>query len=86
MYFCVYIYSQDFTHEEWTEENIKVHTFDGTATKGVIEDLYPTSTFQFKLIAILEDGSESKESEIMDCDTKVANCGPDKKSGGCLVM
>ena len=74
---------QDFVHEEWSKDNISEFKFEGSATKGIVTDLYPTSTFQFKLIAIMEDGSESPESEIMDCDTKVANCGPKKST--CVI-
>ena len=74
---------QDFAHEEWTKDNVSEFKFEGSVTKGVVEDLYPTSTFQFKLIAIMEDGTESAESEIMDCDTKVANCGPKKST--CVI-
>ena len=76
-------HKQDFAHEEWTKENVKEFTFEGSVTKGVVEDLYPTSTFQFKLVAVLEDGSDSEPSEIMDCDTKVANCGPKKST--CVI-
>jgi hypothetical protein len=57
----------------------------GNTTTATIGELYPTSTFQFKLVATNANG-ESPASEIVDCDTKVANCNGSEKKRSCLVQ
>ena len=73
----------DFGIEEgWKSDKVMVHKFDAKTTKATIDDLYPTSTFCFKILAFNDDG-DGPESKVVDCDTAVANCGPDNR---CLVQ
>ena len=51
-----------------------------------VEDLYPTSTYQFKIQGLKEDGSWTELSPAATIDTAVANCGPDGKKKRCVVM
>ena len=42
----------DFGIEEgWKSDKVMVHKFDAKTTKATIDDLYPTSTFCFKILA-----------------------------------
>ena len=69
----------DFGVEElWKSDKVMVYKFDAATTKTEVEDLYPTSTFCFRLIASNDDG-DSEGSKVVDCDTAVANCGPDPR-------
>jgi hypothetical protein len=69
----------DFGIEEgWKSDKVMVHKFDAKTTKATIDDLYPTSTFCFRIVAFNED-EESSPSKVVDCDTAVANCGPDNR-------
>ena len=72
----------DFGSDEFAAE----HLFDGDTTSGEIDGLYPTSTFQFRLVVVTAEG-ESPPSNACDVDTAVANCGPEGegKSGGCAI-
>lgn len=73
----------DFGIEEgWKSDKVMVHKFSAKKNKAVIDDLYPTSTFCFKLVAFDDDG-ESPASKVVDCDTAVANCGPDNR---CMIQ
>ena len=59
-----------------------MHEFKASETNGVIEGLYPTSTFALKLVVCTEDG-DGEPSDETHVDTLVANCGPQKR---CSVM
>eukprot|EP00939_MAST-03C_sp_MAST-3C-sp1_P003432 g3432.t1 len=74
------LYVIDFGIEEsWKSDKVMVHKFDGKATKAKIEELYPTSTFCFKLVAFNDEG-DFPASKVVDCDTAVANCAPDNST------
>lgn len=70
---------KDFAKEGW--DGCMTHDFDGNVTSAVIDDLYPTSTFLFKIQAGKAD-EWSEFSPEADCDTKVANCNPDPR---CII-
>ena len=73
------LYVVDFgVEEQWKSDKVMVHKYDAKTTKVVVDDLYPTSTFCFKLVAFDDDG-DFPESKVVDCDTAVANCGPDNR-------
>ena len=73
------LYVVDFGIEEsWKSDKVMVHKFDGKTTKATIDELYPTSTFCFKLVAFDDDG-DFPASKVVDCDTAVANCAPDNR-------
>ena len=63
--------------EEWDAAR-ELTTAKG-ASQAVADGLNPTSTYQFKLIAVNGQGA-SEESEEATFDTQVASCTPDKKS------
>lgn len=50
--------------------------FNGGATAATIAPLAPACTFEFRLLARLEDGSWSEPSDAATYDTRVPNCGP----------
>ncbi|GBG34702.1 Fibronectin type-III domain-containing protein 3A [Hondaea fermentalgiana] len=61
-----------------TWETAKVTTIGGSETKVTLEDLEPTSTYQFRIAAVTSEG-EGAQSEDLTIDTAVANCTPKKK-------
>ena len=70
--------------EEWSEALRTTVGVDQNCTV-VVEGLSPTSTFQFKLIAVNGDG-ESDPSDETVIDTLVANCGPNDSKSKCTLL
>ena len=58
----------DFGSDEFAAE----HVFDAATLEAEIDGLYPTSTFQFRLVVLNEDG-ESEPSGACDVDTAVVD-------------
>jgi len=66
--------------EEWDDANVT--EIPGGKTKFTLEDLEPTSTYQFQISAVTSEG-ESPKSEIVTIDTAVGNCTPKPK---CIIQ
>lgn len=70
--------------KEWSTAEVIV--VEGNATRmEVVEGRFPTSTYQVRLVAVLQDGSDSPPSDEATIDTAVANCTPEKKSSKCTI-
>ncbi len=67
--------------EEWSAA--KFTELDGSKTKFTLEDLEPTSTYQFRIsyVTAAGEGPQSAETTI---DTAVGNCAPKAKK--CAIM
>ena len=70
--------------QEWSEAQ-RTEVGKDQNCSIVVEGLSPTSTFQFKLIVVNEDG-ESEASEETVIDTLVANCGPNDSKSKCILL
>lgn len=67
--------------EEWSDSAFTL--LDGALEKFTLEDLEPTSTYQFRIAAVNSAGEEGEKSEPVTIDTAVGNCGPKKKK--CVI-
>eukprot|EP00514_Thraustochytrium_sp_LLF1b_P008593 CAMPEP_0184539478 /NCGR_PEP_ID=MMETSP0198_2-20121128/18154_1 /TAXON_ID=1112570 /ORGANISM="Thraustochytrium sp., Strain LLF1b" /LENGTH=107 /DNA_ID=CAMNT_0026933009 /DNA_START=365 /DNA_END=688 /DNA_ORIENTATION=- len=67
--------------EEWNSANFT--ELDANSTSFTLEDLEPTSTYQFRIAAVGADG-EGPSSEEVTIDTAVGNCAPKKKK--CVIQ
>ena len=68
--------------DEW--DNARELATEKGASQATADGLNPTSTYQFKLIAVNEQGA-SEESDEATFDTQVASCTPDRKSK-CVIQ
>mmetsp|Transcript_17320 Transcript_17320/g.34024 ORF Transcript_17320/g.34024 Transcript_17320/m.34024 type:complete len:120 (+) Transcript_17320:97-456(+) len=66
--------------DDWSATNVT--TIPGTEVKFTLEDLEPTSTYQFRIAAVTSAG-EGPQSEEITIDTAVANCTPKPKK--CVI-
>jgi hypothetical protein len=61
----------------------------GSASEHTVEGLFPTSTFEFRLVAVGADGARSAPGPATSADTLAAGCTPKgegKKKEKCAVM
>ncbi|KAK8805504.1 hypothetical protein WA158_002160 [Blastocystis sp. Blastoise] len=79
------VYYRDIIEGSW--EDAKMINIDSKERSVVITGLYPTATFEIKIIAKgdMEQYEDSDESEIIDVDTLVGGCTPKEKSC-CSIM
>ena len=64
----------------WEQAEIISVPHGNKAEKTIVEGRYPTSTYQVRIIAVFEDGSESPPSQEAMVDIAVSNCVPEKKN------
>lgn len=67
---------------EWDSANFTLID-SGTTTRLTLDDLEPTSTYQFAIAAVASDG-EGARSEEVTIDTAVGNCTPKPKK--CVIQ
>ena len=72
------VFVREYPKEWSTAEVIEVK--GNKAETTLVENRFPTSTYQVRVVAIFEDGTESPPSEEATVDTAVANCAPEKKN------
>jgi hypothetical protein len=67
---------------------VQVLTFPAAQRETTVDGLQPTSTYQFRVVVILADGSSVGPSDVATADTLAAGCGPGgkKKKDKCVVM
>ena len=72
------VFCKDVLSDSWDE--CETAMVSGVTT-AVIENLYPTATFEVKVTATSHDKnySDSEESESIFCDTTVGSCTPNEK-------
>jgi hypothetical protein len=61
----------------------------GSASEHTVEGLFPTSTFEFRIVAVGADGARSAPGPATSADTLAAGCTPKgegKKKEKCAVM
>jgi hypothetical protein len=71
--------------KEW--EKAEVISITEAKLNTTIEDRFPTSTYQLRVVAVMADGTETAPSEEATVDTAVGNCAPkaDEKKK-CVIM
>ena len=72
------VYVREFPKEWSTAEVLDVP--GNKAETTLVENRFPTSTYQVRVVAVFEDGSLSPPSEEATVDTAVSNCVPEKKN------
>ena len=77
------VYVREYPKPWETAEVIDV-PHGNKAETTLIEDRFPTSTYQVRIVAVFEDGTMSPPSEEATVDTAVSNCAPEKKNK-CVV-
>jgi hypothetical protein len=53
----------------------------GASSEHTVTGLFPTSTFQFRMLYVLEDGTRTPPGPTTDCDTLAAGCAPKDSDG-----
>uniref|UniRef100_A0A7S3UZC4 Fibronectin type-III domain-containing protein n=1 Tax=Aplanochytrium stocchinoi TaxID=215587 RepID=A0A7S3UZC4_9STRA len=67
-----------------TWDECKIHEFPADKINITLQRLEPTQTYQFKVVAILENG-ESPASQESTIDTQVTSCTP-KSEKNCTIV
>ena len=83
------IYVREFPKEWDTAEVVAVTDAKQVAdARVVVEERFPTSTYQIRVAAVFADGKESEPSEEATIDTAVGNCVPksEQEKKKCVVM
>ncbi len=62
--------------EEWSME--RFNRLESSLSKFTLDDLEPTSTYEFTISAVTSKG-EGQKSDITTIDTAVGNCTPKPK-------
>ncbi|KAK8794961.1 hypothetical protein WA588_003812, partial [Blastocystis sp. NMH] len=76
---------KDVLHEGWGDcKSVMVEDGQTTAEIG---ELYPTATFEIRIIALSKEKGyeDSDESEGLFCDTMVGSCTPEEKKCCCVM-
>jgi hypothetical protein len=78
------LYVREFP-KPWADARALDAPTDATTGRGelVVRGLFPTSTYQFRLVYVLVDGTNSPPGPVTSADTLAAGCVPkEKQSAG----